>query len=59
MFFAPIPAIRRARHSNVTRDHLLHALSVTDIACVQNPMNLADRAAMPVLEEWNARTEQQ
>jgi aryl-alcohol dehydrogenase-like predicted oxidoreductase len=41
--------------SNVTRDHLLHALSVTDIACVQNPMNLADRASMPVLEECHAR----
>jgi pyridoxine 4-dehydrogenase len=41
--------------SNVTREHLLHALSVTDIACVQNPLNLADRASMPVLEECNAR----
>jgi pyridoxine 4-dehydrogenase len=41
--------------SNITRDHLLHALSVTDIACVQNPMNLADRASMPVLEECYAR----
>jgi pyridoxine 4-dehydrogenase len=41
--------------SNVTRDHLLHALMVTDIACVQNPLNLADRAAMPVLEECSAR----
>ena len=41
--------------SNVTRDHLLHALSVTEIACVQNQMNLADRASMPVLEECNAR----
>jgi pyridoxine 4-dehydrogenase len=41
--------------SNVTRDHLLHALSITDIACVQNPMNLADRASMPVLEECNTR----
>src|SRR6202042_3846300 len=30
--------------SNITRDHLLHALSVTDIACVQNPLNLPDRA---------------
>ena len=37
--------------SNISRDHLLHALSVTDIACVQNPMNLSDRASMPVLEE--------
>ncbi len=41
--------------SNVNRDHLLHALLVTDIACVQNPMNLADRASMPVLEECYAR----
>jgi pyridoxine 4-dehydrogenase len=41
--------------SNVTRDHLLHALSVTDIACVQNPLNLADRASMPVLEECSVR----
>jgi pyridoxine 4-dehydrogenase len=41
--------------SNVSRKHLLHALSVTDIACVQNPMNLADRASMPVLEECYTR----
>jgi pyridoxine 4-dehydrogenase len=41
--------------SNVTRDRLLHALAVTDIACVQNLMNLADRTSMPVLEECNAR----
>jgi pyridoxine 4-dehydrogenase len=40
--------------SNVTRDHLLYALSVTDIACVQNPMNLTDRASMPALEECYA-----
>jgi pyridoxine 4-dehydrogenase len=36
--------------SNVTREHLLHALAITDIACVQNPMNLADRQSLPVLE---------
>jgi pyridoxine 4-dehydrogenase len=41
--------------SNVTHDQLLHALSVTDIVCVQNSMNLADRASMPVLEECHAR----
>jgi aryl-alcohol dehydrogenase-like predicted oxidoreductase len=41
--------------SNVSRDHLLHALAVTDIACVQNLMNLADRRSMPVLEECHAR----
>ena len=41
--------------SNVNRDHLLHALERTDIACVQNPLNLADRAALPVLAECEAR----
>jgi pyridoxine 4-dehydrogenase len=41
--------------SNVTREHLAHALAVTDIVCVQNPMNLADRHSLPVLEECEAR----
>ena len=41
--------------SNASLDHLLHALAVTDIACVQNLMNLADRRSMPVLEECHAR----
>jgi aryl-alcohol dehydrogenase-like predicted oxidoreductase len=41
--------------SNITRAHLLHALAITDIACVQNPMNLADRRSLPVLEECAAR----
>ncbi len=41
--------------SNITRDHLLHALSVTEIACVQNPTNLADRRSLPVLEECETR----
>jgi pyridoxine 4-dehydrogenase len=41
--------------SNVTRDHLLRALARTDIACVQNPLNLVDRASMPVLAECDAR----
>jgi pyridoxine 4-dehydrogenase len=41
--------------SNITREHLLHALAITDIACVQNPMNLADRHSLPVLEECEAR----
>jgi pyridoxine 4-dehydrogenase len=41
--------------SNITREHLLHALAFTDIACVQNPMNLADRHSLPVLEECAAR----
>ena len=41
--------------SNITREHLLHALEQTPIACVQNPLNLADRGSMPVLEECSAR----
>jgi pyridoxine 4-dehydrogenase len=41
--------------SNVTREHLLHALEHTGIACVQNPLNLVDRASMPVLQECSSR----
>jgi pyridoxine 4-dehydrogenase len=41
--------------SNVTHAHLLRALEHTDIACVQNPLNLADRTSMPVLEECSSR----
>jgi pyridoxine 4-dehydrogenase len=41
--------------SNVSREHLLHALARTDIACVQNPLNLADLTSMPVLEECHKR----
>jgi aryl-alcohol dehydrogenase-like predicted oxidoreductase len=41
--------------SNVTREHLLHALAQTDIVCVQNPLNLADLTSMPVLEECHKR----
>jgi len=41
--------------SNVTRRHLLMALEVTDIVCVQNVYNLANRSSAPVLEECTAR----
>jgi aryl-alcohol dehydrogenase-like predicted oxidoreductase len=41
--------------SNITRQHLLHALGITDVACVQNPMNLADQRSLPVLEECAAK----
>ncbi len=41
--------------SNITREHLVHALARTEIACVQNPMNVAERVSMPVLEECHAR----
>ena len=41
--------------SNITRDHLLHALQRTDIVCVQNAFNPVDRSAAPVLDECTAR----
>ena len=41
--------------SNVTRGHLLRALEHTPVACVQNPLNLVNRAAMPVLRECASR----
>jgi aryl-alcohol dehydrogenase-like predicted oxidoreductase len=41
--------------SNITGEHLLHALEHTDLACVQNPLNLASRTSMPVLAECNSR----
>jgi pyridoxine 4-dehydrogenase len=37
--------------SNVTVEHLHHALRYTDIACVQNAYHLGDRRSQPVLEE--------
>jgi aryl-alcohol dehydrogenase-like predicted oxidoreductase len=41
--------------SNVTREQLLHALERTDVACVQNELNLVNRTSMPVLEECTSR----
>jgi pyridoxine 4-dehydrogenase len=41
--------------SNVTHQHLLRALEVTEIVCVQNAYNLADRFSEPVLNECTAR----
>ena len=41
--------------SNITREHLLHALQRTDIVCVQNAFNPVDRSAAPVLDECTAR----
>jgi pyridoxine 4-dehydrogenase len=41
--------------SNVTREHLLHAVQYTEIACVQNAFNPVDRSATPVLDECAAR----
>jgi pyridoxine 4-dehydrogenase len=41
--------------SNVSHRHLLMALEVTDIVCVQNAYNLADRSSGQVLNECTAR----
>src|ERR1700692_1111624 len=41
--------------SNVTHRHLLMALEVTDIVCVQNVYNLANRSSAPVHKECPAR----
>jgi pyridoxine 4-dehydrogenase len=41
--------------SNVTREHLLYALERTHVACVQNPLNLVDRASRPVLDACTMR----
>jgi aryl-alcohol dehydrogenase-like predicted oxidoreductase len=41
--------------SNITRDHLMRALEVTEIICVQNFFNFAARDSMPILEECSAR----
>jgi aryl-alcohol dehydrogenase-like predicted oxidoreductase len=41
--------------SNINREHLLHALERTEIACVQNAFNLVQRESAGVLEECTAR----
>ena len=41
--------------SNITRDHLLKAVSITGIVCVQNLFNLADRRSTAVLSECRQR----
>ena len=42
--------------SEITREHLLHALERTEIVCVQNAFNLVHRASVPVLDECAARS---
>jgi pyridoxine 4-dehydrogenase len=41
--------------SEIKREHLLHALERTEIACVQNAFNLVHRSSTPVLDECIAR----
>jgi pyridoxine 4-dehydrogenase len=43
--------IRAIGLSNVSLVHLLHALKLTDIACVQNEFHVANRTSQPVLDE--------
>ena len=40
--------------SNVTHGHLLQAIEVTEIVCVQNAYNLVDRSSQSVLDECRA-----
>jgi pyridoxine 4-dehydrogenase len=41
--------------SNISHDHLLRALQVTPIACVQNFFQVTNRESQPVLEECTRR----
>jgi pyridoxine 4-dehydrogenase len=41
--------------SNIDLPHLVHAVSQTEIACVQNPFSVADRSSQAVLDECVAR----
>jgi aryl-alcohol dehydrogenase-like predicted oxidoreductase len=41
--------------SNVTRGHLLRAMEVTEIVCVQNFFNFADRNSLPIVHECAVR----
>jgi pyridoxine 4-dehydrogenase len=41
--------------SNISRDHLMRALEITEIVCVQNYFNLAARQGTPILDECSAR----
>jgi aryl-alcohol dehydrogenase-like predicted oxidoreductase len=47
--------IRGIGISNVSHNHLMRALEVTDIVCVQNFFNLAARDSKPVLDECRAQ----
>jgi pyridoxine 4-dehydrogenase len=41
--------------SNISRAHLLRSLQVTNVACVQNFLHVANRASQPVLDECTRR----
>jgi aryl-alcohol dehydrogenase-like predicted oxidoreductase len=41
--------------SNITLAHLVHALAVTEVACVQNEFHIGRRASQPVVDECTRR----
>jgi aryl-alcohol dehydrogenase-like predicted oxidoreductase len=41
--------------SNISTEHLLHAVAQTEIVCVQNLFNLADQRSFELLDECTAR----
>jgi aryl-alcohol dehydrogenase-like predicted oxidoreductase len=41
--------------SNITLEHLMHALRSTEVACVQNAFHLLNRSSQPVLDECARR----
>ncbi len=41
--------------SNCSLEQLRRALEVTELVCVQNPLNVVDRSSLPVLEECASR----
>ena len=47
--------LRSDIEENLTRGHLLRALEVTEIVCVQNFFNLADRNSLPIVNECSVR----
>jgi aryl-alcohol dehydrogenase-like predicted oxidoreductase len=64
LFDAQLTAMIKARDdgliggiglSNITLEHLLFALDRTEIVCVQNALNLVDRASQPVLDACTER----
>ena len=63
-FDSQLAAVIRARDeglidgiglSNISKHHLVRAANQTEIVCVQNLFNLADRRSLGVLEECNER----
>ena len=54
-FVDQLGTLVRARDDGLTRGHLLRALEVVEIVCVQNFFNLADRNSLPILHECAVR----